>query len=188
MRIDLERNTPVCPTAAENTADAAVRRSSVTTPRRILWGRPQRAFVFTHVQICPVGQFTRDRQTELLQDAAQFLLHGAVARDGLARAGERDLGNDGIDPRCHVRNNHVKTVGFVLFDDLDSARSFVSNRHSLSLSLPLSASLSAALRHRRRFQTQRQAVLHIGNQQPRRQAAAGRAVIAVVSPLCGTVG
>jgi hypothetical protein len=58
--------------------------------------------------ICPAEQFTRDRQTELLQDAAQFLLHGAVARDGLARAGERDLGNDGIDPRCHVRNKPRK--------------------------------------------------------------------------------
>ncbi len=33
-----------------------------------------------------------------------------------------------------------------------------------------------------------QAVLHIGNQQFRRQPAAGRAVIAVVSHLCGTVG
>jgi hypothetical protein len=44
------------------------------------------------------------------------------------------------------------------------------------------------VRHRRRFQTQHQAVLNIGKQQPRGQPAAGRAVIAVATRLCRTVG
>lgn len=68
----------------------------------------------------------------------------------------------------------MKTSGLFSSMIWDSARSFGSNRHSLSLSLPLSASLSAALRHRRRFRTQHQAVLHIGNQQFRRQPAGPR--------------
>jgi hypothetical protein len=155
------------------------------------------AFAQRRGQIDDLGS-QLDSLSELLQDAAQFLLHDTVARDGLAPAGERDLGEDSVDPRCHVRNDHVKTVGFVLFDDLrqvPAASDRTGTRSRSACRSPPACRWPGDTVGAFGLSTRQCYILgtnNLGGNPPpaptHLTVCAGRAVIAVVSHLCETVG